>query len=255
MFCPKCGASLPENTNFCNNCGSPVPKQAPPSYGGYGGPSYGNPTGNGYSSAGQAPRFCPRCGTKVAAHERFCSSCGLPQQGASAPNNPQAAWGAPAQPASGLICSSCGAPIQEGEVLCWECGKYVSLDKKMGSFGLWWWRPSRCLPAFILGLIASILGIFGGLCTTMCSSFYGRGEEALFFIFGGSIVGLIGACVCIGKHPRARVGAFEMMGAALMQIFAMYFLGTGGTLDAIFSMVLFIAAAVVGAICSFGKKR
>ena len=48
VVCPKCHASLPAGSKFCNNCGSPVNQNS----------------------------FCTNCGAKVAPGSKFCNNCG-----------------------------------------------------------------------------------------------------------------------------------------------------------------------------------
>ena len=54
--CPNCGAYNPEETNFCQECGTRLTQPV--------------------QQAPAAKRFCPNCGTEVIAGHRFCSGCG-----------------------------------------------------------------------------------------------------------------------------------------------------------------------------------
>ncbi len=51
ITCPKCGASLPTGSAFCNSCGSKIETQV----------------------------FCRHCGQPLPAGSRFCNHCGKPQ--------------------------------------------------------------------------------------------------------------------------------------------------------------------------------
>ena len=43
MFCPKCGAQLPDGTTFCTSCGQPLAQQAAPQQQAYQQPQYQQP--------------------------------------------------------------------------------------------------------------------------------------------------------------------------------------------------------------------
>ena len=55
MLCPKCQSLIPEGSNFCDICGTPI-KPA--------------------SSSAPKRKFCSRCGTEALANDRFCMKCG-----------------------------------------------------------------------------------------------------------------------------------------------------------------------------------
>lgn len=57
MFCTKCGAQVPEGTQFCPNCGAPLAAAQQPAYEqpAYQQPVYQQPAGNGYGSYNNAP--------------------------------------------------------------------------------------------------------------------------------------------------------------------------------------------------------
>lgn len=54
--------------------------------------------------------YCPRCGTVIAPHHRFCGGCGAPiAQPAPAPK----------------VCPACGTPAAPGAAFCVHCGRNV----------------------------------------------------------------------------------------------------------------------------------
>jgi tetratricopeptide (TPR) repeat protein len=57
MFCNQCGKEIPDNSQFCNYCGTKV--------------------GN----------ICPKCGTELPEESKFCHKCGTPL-GANIPDSP-----------------------------------------------------------------------------------------------------------------------------------------------------------------------
>ena len=56
--CSHCGATLPENAEFCSGCGARVEKE-------------------------EAPVFCRQCGAKFPENAGFCPACGAPRNVAS----------------------------------------------------------------------------------------------------------------------------------------------------------------------------
>lgn len=112
-------------------------------------------------------------------------------------------------------------------------------------------EPDKFLPSFILGLIGSIFGIFGGFCTTLCTSLSSKGNAAFILIIGGSIVGLIGACQCLKK---VRLGSILQLIAALMIIICAYGI-TGSDLQTVLAMLLFLFGGAIGLIRSFIVKK
>ncbi|MGN0454966.1 MAG: zinc-ribbon domain-containing protein [Ruminococcus sp.] len=156
-----------------------------------------------------------------------------------------------------MYCSKCGKETPEGSTYCQVCGTQispnnqnnlqpgtVSTDEKKNKI--------KCLPAFILGLIASIFGIFGGFCTTMCYSLtLANPSDALILIFGGSIIGLIGACLCLNK---ALLGSILQLVASVMLIICAY--GKHGSdFQTVLAILLFIAGGIVGVVFSVIKSR
>ena len=61
---------------------------------------------------------CPRCGTRVLGSQGFCSGCGMPV----ADIRSAASVDVESVVSSGLTCSFCGAPLEEGDVFCMSCG-------------------------------------------------------------------------------------------------------------------------------------
>ncbi len=105
---------------------------------------------------------------------------------------------------------------------------------------------SRSLPAFILGLIGSIFGILGGFCTTACASIFSSGTAPLIMIFGGSIVGLVGACMCLNK---AKIGSILQILAAV-SIFICAYTISGADLMTVLGMLLLAAGGLIGFVSS-----
>lgn len=153
-----------------------------------------------------------------------------------------------------MFCSNCGNEIKEEDAFCQYCGTknpqynlqtsqregetdYINYQKQDGSMI----ETSRCLPAFIVGLIGSILGIFGGLCVSMCDTRTG-GNAPFVLIFGGSVIGMVGACQCL-KHVKR--GAVLQLIAAVMIIICAYGI-TGADLMSVFAFVLLLAGGIIG---------
>lgn len=82
--CPKCGTIVPQNTNFCPNCGANMQQSA------------------------VATEKCPKCGTQVKQGSKFCPNCGNPME----------------QPEPQKIkCPSCGSELDQKAKFCPNCGK------------------------------------------------------------------------------------------------------------------------------------
>ena len=106
----------------------------------------------------------------------------------------------------------------------------------------------KCLASFIIGLIGSIFGILGGLCTTMCSC--GGAGSAFILIFFGSIIGMIGTTLCLSK---AKLGCILQIVAALMIIIQAY--TKGAEFMSIFAWILLMVAGIIGVVyCYFINK-
>lgn len=108
----------------------------------------------------------------------------------------------------------------------------------------------RSLPAFIVGLIGSILGMLGGLCTSMCD-FRTGGNASFVLIFGGAVVGLIGSCMCLNK---ARTGSVLQLVGALMMIICVYGI-TGAEFMSIFGLILLLTGGIIGIVQSYFIKK
>ena len=194
--------------------------------------------------------FCTKCGNQVGETEKFCSNCGSPIQVEE--KEPK--------------CPKCGADIKGDKRFCVNCGEWLkkessnnasttqekvkSTDKKSDSasgrtFLDFINEPKKCLPAFIIGLIGSIFGLFGGTCRTMCSC-GSASDSAFFMIFGGAIIAMIGTCLCLNK---AKIGGPVILIGAIMIIIRAY--SDGAEFMTIFSFVLLLAAGIVGTLFAY----
>ena len=148
-----------------------------------------------------------------------------------------------------MYCKKCGNQLKEGAQFCGNCGSSISgsvIPSKQEN-------PQKCLPAFILGLIGSIFGIFGGICTTMCVSAISssHGNSAFILIFGGAIVGLIGACLCLNK---TGIGSILELISAIMMIICAYTI-SGSDFMTVIALLLMLVAGIIGAVYAFVIKR
>lgn len=108
-------------------------------------------------------------------------------------------------------------------------------------------KRNRCLPSFIIGLVASLFGIMGGLCTTMCDSLVHSGVAPFILIVGGSVVGLVGACLCLNK---AKIGSILQFVAAILIIICAYGI-SGAEFMTIFAIILYIVSGIIGVVFAF----
>ncbi|MDO8567900.1 MAG: zinc ribbon domain-containing protein [Dehalococcoidales bacterium] len=90
MFCPNCGANVPDGSRFCPGCGSAV-----------------------------AAPVCPRCGTSIKAGVNFCPSCGQTLKGAPAAAAPPPA---PTPTHAGIASNLKG--LAPGEVVLMDTGTF-----------------------------------------------------------------------------------------------------------------------------------
>ena len=146
-----------------------------------------------------------------------------------------------------MKCTYCGHENSNDTSTCTHCGKAlttcVSTDSPKNEAKL------RCLPSFILGIAGSLLGILGGICTTMCSM--GNSNSAFFLIVGGSLIGLIGACLCLNK---AKLGSILEMVGAIMIIYRAYFRG-GSDFLTVIALLFLLFAGLIGLVYAFIIKR
>ncbi len=145
-----------------------------------------------------------------------------------------------------MNCNQCNHPLAQTDRSCPSCGApvpFVNVPVKKS--------VDRSLASFILGILASLLGIFGGLCVTMCNSLVSSGVAPFLMIFGGSVLGLCGACLCLYK---ARIGAIIQLGSCLL-IGICVFAISGGEFLTLFSMILFLVSGIVGLVESILKSK
>lgn len=142
-----------------------------------------------------------------------------------------------------MKCRKCGTLIPEGSIICPNCGEKAEFNGNS--------KKIKFLPSFILGLIASLFGISGGICMTMCTSLYSSGWATFILILGGSIVGLIGACKCLSN---AIVGSVLQLIAAVMIIICAYGI-TGSEMSTVVAMLLFLISGGIGLIYGIIKSR
>ncbi len=148
-----------------------------------------------------------------------------------------------------MYCKKCGKQLSEGEEFCENCGtstKEIMIPQKKTD-------QEKCLPAFILGLIGSIFGILGGLFTTFLAGAFGgyRGDVAFILIFGGAIVGLIGACKCLNKLKSGSI--LELLSAIMMIICA--YVISGSDCMTVIGLLCMLVGGIIGAIQAFIIKR
>ncbi|MBE6708552.1 MAG: zinc-ribbon domain-containing protein [Ruminococcaceae bacterium] len=146
------------------------------------------------------------------------------------------------------FCTNCGKQLSDGEAFCSGCGKPVQSTAQspvQANRMQTQTNPAKaesCVPAFVLGLIGAIFGLFGGMCVAACNSIGGNEGAALFLIVGGSIVGLIGACMCF---KRAKLGSVvELIGAVMMAI--CIFGVTGADFMSIIGMIMLAIGGLIG---------
>lgn len=151
-----------------------------------------------------------------------------------------------------MKCSNCGSELKSEENYCSNCGaklkseeQYCSESNEKNTTKI------KFLPSFILGLIGSIFGIFGGMCMTMCSSFYSGSAEALIFIVGGSVVGMIGACKCLKDTKKGSI--MELIGAVMIIICAYGI--TGAEFQTILGLILLLISCIMGLLYTYYKNR
>lgn len=80
MFCTNCGAQLPDDSQFCTECGQPLTPASTPQPD----PSVADATRVMPSTApvsSQEKHFCTNCGAEIPEGCAFCISCGAPADG------------------------------------------------------------------------------------------------------------------------------------------------------------------------------
>ena len=195
--------------------------------------------------------ICKNCGAILEDGENFCSNCGLRVNESNEKK----------------FCSQCGKELDAGVQFCAWCGTKLNGDvsgvdtkqntscknQKMLDFIAnnkvlsYLFTYKKCLPAFIIGLVGGILGMFGGLCTTMCSFSSSAGNSAFLLIFCGAVIAVVGSCLCLTK---ARIGsAVQLLGTLMIIIRA--FSHNGAEFLTIFSFVFLLVASVIGIISSY----
>lgn len=142
------------------------------------------------------------------------------------------------------FCKNCGKEISDDCKFCPGCGTEQSSNEKR-SEQLPVEKKQKCLPSFIIGLIGSILGMFGGLCTTMCSC-GSSSNSAFLLIFLGSIVGMVGTCLCLNK---AKTGSLLQLLGSIMMIIHAY--SKGAEILTVFGFVILLFAGIIGVIYCF----
>lgn len=207
--------------------------------------------------------FCQKCGNEVPEGVAFCGNCGAKIEAPAA-----------AEPKT-VFCNSCGNQLNENEKFCGKCG--VAVEEAPASEPVpaqaqpevvapaakvpYMVAPVRCVAAFVLGIIAASFGTFGGLCMTVFEEIMeeifdiGVPEGAFFFVFCGSIAGLVGAILCMSK---ARIGSIILAGTSfLMSIYVVMAYSDGAGVDffTLVSYILFMVATLVGALNAFIPKK
>lgn len=158
---------------------------------------------------------CQKCGA-VTNGENFCQSCGAQLNASSQPQAPQAGYPQYQPPAYASPPANANPSAQA--------------------------PAGRSVAAFVVGLIGSIFGIFGGLCVAACYSGTGNDTVALLFLIGGSLLGLFGACTCMKKATNG--GMMQLAGALLIAICA--FGITGADFATLIGMFLLAVGGIVG---------
>jgi len=184
-------------------------------------------------------KYCQKCGTPMEDKEAFCTICGAKaeepaqQPQGYQPYQPQQPQGyQPYQPQQPMGYQPQQQPYQPQQ-------SYQGYQQN---------RPAaqRSVAAFVVGLIGAIFGMFGGMCVAACSSFIGNDGIALFMLVGGSVVGLIGACMCLSK---AKIGGLLQMGGAVM-IAICAFTITGADFMTLIGMLML----AIGGLCGLLSK-
>lgn len=144
------------------------------------------------------------------------------------------------------FCQRCGKQIIDEAVICPYCGCPTQMQANAYYNMQQAPAKNRSIPGFVLGLIGAIFGLFGGICVSALTSFGGNDEAAMILMIGGSLVGLVGSCLCFGKP---KIGAIlELAGAVMIAICA--FGITGSDIAALMGMFLLAVGGLVGLLTS-----
>lgn len=179
--------------------------------------------------------LCEKCGAQVQDGQSFCASCGTKVR----QNN--------------SFCPKCGMQLQPGQNFCSHCNGQTdySVNSNFAENTTQSVRAKKkskgYTPAFVLGLIGSIFGLFGGICTTACYGFGGNDTVPMIMLIGGSLIGMIGACI---GFKIAKAGAvLEITGTLLMAICA--FTITGADIMTIVAIAMMGISGIIALIMSF----
>lgn len=96
--CESCGAKVPNDSSFCNACGSPLKTDE--------------------TVLDEGKIKCENCGAVLDKNMSFCTSCGQPLVTAAVKSNPE-----PKEEKSKNTCPSCGAVVNEDLNFCTSCGQ------------------------------------------------------------------------------------------------------------------------------------
>ena len=209
-LCEKCGSQLQDGQIFCVTCGTKI--QPKPSQ-----------------------PFCPICGNPLQPNQMFCNMCGNRMQPMKS------------------FCPKCGMEIQPGQMFCPYCSTQVANTNSMGNMSqptVEKKKTTGYIPAFILGLIGSVFGILGGICVSACYSFTGNDTAPMVMIIGGSLIGMVGAC--IGFNFPLPGAVLEIAGTLLMS--SCVFTITGADIMTLLAIALLGISGIIALIMSFVNK-
>ncbi len=165
------------------------------------------------------------------------------------------------------FCQKCGTQLDDDAVFCSGCGNNVTTPGVNNTYANNAYpnnaypnnafpnnaypnntvvNKGRCVPAFIVGLIGSIFGLFGGMCVSACYSFGNDEVVPLILLVGGSLLGLIGACMCFSK---AKVGSTLQLVAAILIAICVFGI-TGADFATLAGMLLLGVGGLVGLLMS-----
>lgn len=221
-LCEKCGTQVQDGQNFCASCGTKIQPKATQS-------------------------FCHNCGNQLQPNQVFCNICGTRIQQMNS------------------FCPKCGMQLQPGQNFCMRCNGQVGNTGFVGNIGQSGYsgnanpaentaqsvnvkkKSNGYIPAFVLGLIGSIFGLLGGICVSACYSFGGNDAVPMIMLIGGSLIGMLGACI---GFKFARSGAIlEITGTLLMAICA--FTITGADIMTLLAIAMMGISGIIALIMSF----